>query len=83
MIRFLTQVLTEILTSSNEATVIEMFDRIAPFPKLKTLRQGLQVFMRIHLKDSKDKGQGGLLLLERIEKAEAAMFSQQTSNMLL
>ncbi|XP_059152514.1 nucleolar MIF4G domain-containing protein 1-like [Physella acuta] len=83
IIRFLTQVLTEILTSSNEATVIEMFERIAPFPKLKTLRQGLQVFMRIHLKDSKDKGQGGLLLLERIEKAEAAMFSHQTSNMLL
>ncbi|CAL1535331.1 unnamed protein product [Lymnaea stagnalis] len=81
MIRFLVQVLTEILTSPNETTVVEIFERIAPFPKLKTLRQGLQVFMRIHLKESNEKP--GVLLQERIEKAESAMFSHQTSNMLL
>ncbi|KAH9503295.1 Nucleolar MIF4G domain-containing protein 1 [Bulinus truncatus] len=81
MIRLLVLVLTEILTSSNETSVNEIFERIAPFPKLKSLRQGLQVFMRIHFKET--KGQAGLLLQERIEKAESAMFSHQTTNMLL
>uniref|UniRef100_A0A2C9LFQ9 MI domain-containing protein n=1 Tax=Biomphalaria glabrata TaxID=6526 RepID=A0A2C9LFQ9_BIOGL len=81
MIRLLVHILTEIFTSCNETSVHEIFERIAPFPKLKTLRQGLQVFMRIHFKET--KGQAGALLQERIEKADSAMFSHQTSNMLL
>ena len=55
MIRFLTQILTEILESPNETSIMEVFQRIAPFPKLKTLRQGLQVFMRVHLKNTSSK----------------------------
>ena len=44
MIRLLTQVLGVLLTHPSEATVIDVFTRIAPFPKLKPLRQGLQVY---------------------------------------
>lgn len=82
MIYFLAQVLLEVLSSPNETTVVEMFERIAPFPKLKTLRLGLQVFMKVHLKD-KGPADVRLSLQERVEKAESAMFSHHSSSMLL
>ena len=85
MIRFLTQVLTELFESPNEKAAVEVFERIAPFTKLKTLRQGLQVFMRVHLRNSNAKGEesSNITVQERIEKAESAMFSHQTSHSLL
>ena len=85
MIRFLTQILTEILESPNETSIMEVFQRIAPFPKLKTLRQGLQVFMRVHLKNTSSKLNKStqVVVQERAEKAESAMFSHQTSHSLL
>lgn len=83
MIRLMAQVLTEVLSSSKETTVLEIFERIAPFPKLNTLRHGLQVFMKVHLKDKGLSESTRELLQERIEKAESVMFSHQSSNMLL
>ncbi|BFZ01306.1 hypothetical protein BsWGS_04345 [Bradybaena similaris] len=83
MIRLMAQVLTEVLSSSKETTVLEIFERIAPYPKLNTLRHGLQVFMKVHLKDKGLPESTRELLQERIEKAESVMFSHQSSNMLL
>ncbi|CAG5131202.1 unnamed protein product [Candidula unifasciata] len=83
MIRLMAQVLTEVLSSSKETTVLEIFERIAPFPKLNTLRHGLQVFMKVHLKNKGLPESTRELLQERIEKADSAMFSHQASNMLL
>ena len=83
MIRFLTRLLSELLSSPNEGQVMQVFERIAPFPKLKVLRQGLQVFMRIHLRKKNIDGHKSVALQERIEKAEASMFSHQTSTSLL
>ncbi|GFO25848.1 nucleolar mif4g domain-containing protein 1-like, partial [Plakobranchus ocellatus] len=83
MIRFLAQVLCDVVACSQSKTVVEIFERIAPFPKLKALRQGLQVFMRIHLKGLKLKGQlSEQDFQDRIDMAESAMFSSQASSML-
>ncbi|GFS07541.1 nucleolar MIF4G domain-containing protein 1-like [Elysia marginata] len=83
MIRFLTQVLGDVVTCTQSNTMVEIFERIAPYAKLKALRQGLQVFMRIHLKSLKTKGTlSGQDLQDRIEMAESALFSSQASSML-
>lgn len=79
MIRFLVLVLTEVLMSPNIKTVMEIFERIAPLPKLKPLRQGLQVFMHINLKGDSKAGTSISVLRERIEKAEYIMFSQHNA----
>ncbi|KAK3766031.1 hypothetical protein RRG08_002272 [Elysia crispata] len=83
MIRFLTQVLGDVLMSPQNSVMVEIFERIAPFAKLKTLRQGLQVFMRIHLKTLNMKGSLSTQdFQDRIEMAESAMFSSQASAVL-
>ena len=83
MIRFLTQVLGDVLMSPQNSVMVEIFERIAPFAKLKALRQGLQVFMRIHLKTLNMKGSLSTQdFQDRIEMAESAMFSSQASAVL-
>ena len=83
MIRFLAQVLGDVVSCPQTNTMVEIFERIAPFPKLKALKQGLQVFMRIHLKGVKVKGTLSKQdFQDRIEMAENAMFSTQASGVL-
>ncbi|RUS85831.1 hypothetical protein EGW08_006383, partial [Elysia chlorotica] len=83
MIRFLTQVLGDVLMSSQRNVMVEIFERIAPFAQLKALRQGLQVFMRIHIKTLNMKGALSKQdFQDRIEEAESAMFSSQASSVL-
>ncbi len=77
------QVLTSLLVDQADYTVREVFSRIAPFPKLAMLREGLKLFIRHFLLRKKQKDiSSGKLLKERAEMAERALSSADSSLML-
>lgn len=54
-LKFMKKVLYQVLTQYPDYVVTDVFSRIAPFPKLKVLREGLKLFMNHFLLKSKTK----------------------------
>lgn len=77
------RVLGRLLVEHPENTVRVIFERIAPLVKLRTLREGLRLFMRHFLLRKPPKVTGGSTgvgesLAERIKIAEDALTSTDT-----
>ncbi|XP_071158914.1 nucleolar MIF4G domain-containing protein 1-like [Mytilus edulis] len=73
MVRFLKQVLQEILLDHPDHVMQEVFSRIAPLTKLHLLHEGLKLFMRHFLVGKKSKQEQNKLLIERVSLAEKAL----------
>ncbi|XP_052096195.1 nucleolar MIF4G domain-containing protein 1-like isoform X11 [Mytilus californianus] len=73
MVRFLKQVLQEILLDHADHVMQEVFSRIAPLTKLHLLHEGLKLFMRHFLVGKKSKQDQNKLLVERVSLAEKAL----------
>lgn len=78
MVRFLKQVLQEILLDNSDQVIQDVFCRIAPLTKLHLLHEGLKLFMRHFLIGKKTKQDQNKILLERVSLAEKALSSGQT-----
>ena len=85
-LKLMKRVLHKLLTQYPEYVITDVFSRIAPFPKLKLLREGLKLFMNHfllkgktkELKDEKDIE----ILKEKIALAENGMGSSDVDHLL-
>ncbi len=66
------------LLEQPEATVKEVFSRIASFPKLQVLREGLKLFMRHFLLKGSSQAGVAVTLEEQVTVAERALLSGET-----
>ena len=82
-LKLMKKVLHKLLTQYPDYVVTDVFARIAPFTKLKLLREGLGVFMNHFLLKGKSKVEKDLELLKsRITLAESAMGSAHTDYLM-
>ena len=72
-VRFLKQVLCNILLKNEDYTVKEVFSRISSLPKLAILREGLVIFMKHFILKKQTTG----VIAQRIQIAEKALSSSE------
>ena len=85
-LKLMKRVLHKLLTQYPEYVITDVFSRIAPFLKLKLLREGLKLFMNHFLlkdktKELKDK-KDIEILKEKIALAENSMGSSDVDHLL-
>jgi nucleolar MIF4G domain-containing protein 1 len=78
MVRFLKQVLQEILLDYPDHVIQDVFSRIAPLTKLHLLHEGLKLFMRHFLLGKKSKQDQNKVLVERVSLAEKSLSAGQS-----
>lgn len=87
-LKLMKKVLHKLLTQYPDYVINDVFTRIAPFPKLKMLREGLYLFMNHFLLKSKSKGMKDKqnleveMLKENIKIAENSMGSSNIDFLL-
>ena len=76
-------VLMSLLTEYPDHVTSEVFLRIAPFPKLKTLREGLKLFLQHFIMRNKGKAvTASETLRERVHAAEKQLNAAESSSSL-
>ncbi|XP_064648395.1 nucleolar MIF4G domain-containing protein 1-like isoform X2 [Lineus longissimus] len=79
MVKFLRFILLGLLVDHADYTIKDVFHRIATFPKLHVLREGLKLFLHHFILKNKEKYPTGDVNLEqRVKMAEAALKSGET-----
>ena len=83
MVRLLKQLFTEILLEHPQEVVEAVFTRISQLDKLKTLHEGLKLFLQHFLIGrKKDESQQNTKLLKRVEIVDRLLSSRKNSMLL-